>query len=82
MRHVDDGLVARVTTAGHPEPRVVGPEGSIERLEVTGPLVGVLHDPVFEAQEVRLPAGSTFFMCSDGIPEARRNGEIFGDAQA
>ena len=79
LRHVDDGLVARVTTAGHPEPRVVGPEGTIERLDVTGPLVGVLHDPVFEAQEVRLPAGSTFFMCSDGIPEARRNGEIFGD---
>ncbi len=79
LRQVDDGLVARVTTAGHPEPRVVRPEGTIERLDVTGPLVGVLHDPVFEAQEVRLPAGSTFFMCSDGVPEARRNGEIFGD---
>jgi serine phosphatase RsbU (regulator of sigma subunit) len=81
LRHVDDGLIARVTTAGHPEPRVVGPDGTIERLEVTGPLVGVLQDPVFEAQEVRLPAGSTFFMCSDGIPEARRNGEIFGDGR-
>jgi serine phosphatase RsbU (regulator of sigma subunit) len=79
LRRDGDALIARVTTAGHPEPRVIGPEGSIERLEVTGPLVGVLQDPVFEAQEVRLPAGSTFFMCSDGIPEARRNGEIFGD---
>ena len=79
LRHVEDGLIARVTTAGHPEPRIVTPEGAIERLEVTGPLVGVLHDPVFTAQEVPLPAGSTFFMCSDGIPEARRNGEIFGD---
>ncbi len=79
LRHHDGELLARVTTAGHPEPRVVGPDGAIERLEVTGPLVGVLRDPIFEAQEVRLPAGSTFFMCSDGIPEARRNGEIFGD---
>ena len=74
-------MVARVTTAGHPEPRVVGPEGSIQRLDVTGPLVGVLQDPVFEAQEVELHPGSTFFMCSDGIPEARRNGEIFGDVR-
>jgi serine phosphatase RsbU (regulator of sigma subunit) len=81
LRREGDALVARVTTAGHPEPRVVGRDGAVQRLEVTGPLVGVLHDPVFEAQEVRLPAGSTFFMCSDGIPEARRNGEIFGDGR-
>ena len=79
LRVAGDGLIARVTTAGHPEPRIVGPDGTIRRLDVTGPLVGILQDPVFEAQEVELPAGSTFFMCSDGIPEARRNGEIFGD---
>jgi serine phosphatase RsbU (regulator of sigma subunit) len=81
LRRSGDGLVARVTTAGHPEPRVVQPGGGIQRLDVTGPLVGVLQDPVFEAQEVVLKAGSTFFMCSDGIPEARRNGEIFGDGR-
>ena len=81
LRRDAEGLVARVTTAGHPEPRVVSRDGAVERLEVTGPLVGVLEDPVFEAQEIRLPAGSTFFMCSDGIPEARRNGEIFGDVR-
>ena len=81
LRRDGDELIARVTTAGHPEPRVIGRDGSVERLEVTGPLVGVLHDPVFEAQEVKLPAGSTFFMCSDGIPEARRNGDIFGDVR-
>jgi len=79
LRHVDDGLVARVTTAGHPEPRVITEDGEVRRLDVTGPLVGILHDPVFEAQEVHLPSGSTLFMCSDGIPEARRNGEVFGD---
>ncbi|MDQ2676669.1 MAG: SpoIIE family protein phosphatase, partial [Actinomycetota bacterium] len=81
LRVAGDRLIARVTTAGHPEPRIVGPDGSIRRLEVTGPLVGILQDPVFDAQEVELPAGSTFFMCSDGIPEARRNGEIFGDVR-
>ncbi len=73
------GLRARVTTAGHPEPRVIGSHGEVTRLDVTGPLVGVLDNPVFEAQDISLPEGSTFFMCSDGIPEARRNGEIFGD---
>jgi serine phosphatase RsbU (regulator of sigma subunit) len=81
LRREPDGLVARVATAGHPEPRIVLADGEVQRLEVTGPLVGILQDPVFEAQEVRLPAGSTFFMCSDGVPEARRNGEIFGDTR-
>ncbi len=81
LRATEDGLVARVTTAGHPEPRIVSSDGSIKRLDVTGPLVGILSDPVFESQEVVLPRGSTFFMCSDGIPEARRNGEIFGDVR-
>ncbi|MEJ7875216.1 MAG: SpoIIE family protein phosphatase [Solirubrobacterales bacterium] len=79
LRRADGGLAARVTTAGHPEPRVVTRDGEVERMEVTGPLVGILHEPVFSSQEIRLPAGSTFFMCSDGIPEARRNGELFGD---
>jgi serine phosphatase RsbU (regulator of sigma subunit)/CHASE1-domain containing sensor protein len=79
LRRGQDGLMARVTTAGHPEPLVRHADGTVERLDVTGPLVGVLTDPVFEAQEVRLPDGSLFFMCSDGVPEARRNGEIFGD---
>jgi len=81
LRVAEDGLVACVTTAGHPEPRVILRDGGIQRLDVTGPLVGILPDPVFEAQEIRLPVGSTFFMCSDGIPEARRNRELFGDTR-
>ena len=79
IRAEGDGFAARVVTAGHPEPRVVQKDGGVQRLDVTGPLVGVLDDPVFEAQEVTLPSGATFFMCSDGVPEARRNGELFGD---
>ncbi|HYH60327.1 MAG TPA: SpoIIE family protein phosphatase, partial [Solirubrobacterales bacterium] len=79
IRADGDGFAARVVTAGHPEPRVVEKDGGVQRLDVTGPLVGVLDDPVFEAQEVTLHSGATFFMCSDGVPEARRNGELFGD---
>lgn len=73
------GLTARVATAGHPEPRVVDREGSVRRLDVTGPLVGVLERPVFGAQEVSLGEGAMLFMCSDGLPEARRDGEVFGE---
>jgi serine phosphatase RsbU (regulator of sigma subunit) len=74
-----NGLEARVVTAGHPEPWLVSPDGTTTRLEVTGPLVGILDDPSFAAQELQLEPGSLLFICSDGIPEARRNGQFFGE---
>lgn len=75
----DDGIDARITTAGHPEPRIVAVDGSVRRLDVTGPLVGALDTPIYRSQSVHLAPGEVLFMCSDGVPEARRNGEMFGD---
>jgi serine phosphatase RsbU (regulator of sigma subunit) len=57
----------------------VSADGSVRRLDVTGPLVGALDDPTYGAQELTLVPGSTLFICSDGIPEARHNGDFFGD---
>ncbi len=79
LRPGPDGIEATVTTAGHPEPWVVGADGAVRRLEVTGPLVGALDDPAFTAQQLVLEPGALLFICSDGIPEARHNGEFFGD---
>ena len=79
LRPGPDGIDATVTTAGHPEPRIVGADGSIRRLAVTGPLVGVLDAPTYGTQELKLSRGELLFICSDGLPEARRNGEVFGE---
>jgi serine phosphatase RsbU (regulator of sigma subunit) len=79
LRPTPDGIEASVTTAGHPEPWIVGSDGGVRRLEVTGPLVGALASPSYSAQDVRLDPGSLLFICSDGLPEARHNGEFFGD---
>ncbi len=79
LRPTPDGIQASVTTAGHPEPWIVNADGTVRRLEVTGPLVGALDAPRYGAQEVRLDPGALLFICSDGLPEARRNGEFFGD---
>ena len=75
----EHGINARITTAGHPEPRIVAVDGTVRRLEVTGPLVGALDTPTYLSQSVHLAPGEVLFMCSDGVPEARRNGEMFGD---
>jgi serine phosphatase RsbU (regulator of sigma subunit) len=79
LRPTRDGLDATVTTAGHPEPWIIEPDGSLRRLEVTGPLVGAFDAPSFAAQDLHLERGALLFICSDGLPEARRNGEVFGD---
>jgi serine phosphatase RsbU (regulator of sigma subunit)/CHASE1-domain containing sensor protein len=79
LRPTADGIEASVTTAGHPEPWLVGTDGTVTRLEVTGPLVGALDAPRFGTQNLRLDPGALLFICSDGLPEARRNGEFFGD---
>ena len=79
LRTTPEGIEASVTTAGHPEPWLVGADGSVRRLEVTGPLVGALDAPSFGAQQLHLEPGALLFICSDGLPEARRNGEFFGD---
>lgn len=79
LRPTPDGIEASVTTAGHPEPWLVKTDGTVSRLEVTGPLVGALDAPRFGTQNLRLDPGALLFICSDGLPEARRNGEFFGD---
>ena len=58
---------------------IVGRDGVVRRLNVTGPLVGALDAPVYGSETVHLAAGEMFFMCSDGVPEARRNDDVFGD---
>ena len=79
LRPTRDGMEVTVTTAGHPEPWIVGAGGSLRRLEVTGPLVGAFDAPSYTAQDLHLERGALLFICSDGLPEARRNGDVFGD---
>jgi len=79
LRPTRDGMKVTVTTAGHPEPWVVAADGSLRRLEVTGPLVGAFDAPSYTAQDLHLDRGALLFICSDGLPEARRNGDVFGD---
>jgi serine phosphatase RsbU (regulator of sigma subunit) len=79
LRPGPHGIDVTVTTAGHPQPWVLGADGSVTRLQVTGPLVGILDDPSYSAQDLRLEPGALLFICSDGILEARRDGEFFGE---
>jgi serine phosphatase RsbU (regulator of sigma subunit) len=62
--------------AGHQEaPAVLAPGLPAERLETTGPPVGLLPVATFEPNRTRIPPGTLFCAWSDGIPEAHLRGE-------
>ena len=71
-----------VASAGHPPPRLVGPDGSVVGIEARGLALGV--DSGIEYAETRAqlePAGSVV-LYTDGVIEARRSAELYGPGPA
>jgi sigma-B regulation protein RsbU (phosphoserine phosphatase) len=65
--------------AGHVPALVIAPDGSLQELNPTGPVLGVLPDQVFAAGEGTLERGQSIFVFTDGLVEARSpGGEAFG----
>jgi sigma-B regulation protein RsbU (phosphoserine phosphatase) len=67
------------SNAGHNPPALLTRDG-ICRLTVGGPALGVFADASYEEGEVRLTAGDTLLMFSDGVTEAANaRDEEFGE---
>jgi anti-sigma regulatory factor (Ser/Thr protein kinase) len=80
FRYLDDGVLIQLAVAGHPQPIVRRGDGSIERVTATGPVLGVVDEPVFGTASVRLREGDTLVLYTDGVIEARSpDGPFFGD---
>lgn len=67
--HHGEGTL-RYVNAGHSPPLVVRCDGTVERLEEGGILLGVLADAPYAQGEVRLGKGDTVVLFTDGITEA------------
>jgi serine phosphatase RsbU (regulator of sigma subunit) len=78
---VVDGAAGRVVgaSAGHPAPRIVLPEGSTRPLEAHGLVLGIDGGQEYAESEADLPPGSSLVLYTDGVVEARRDGELYGD---
>ena len=70
--------VLHYTNAGHNAPVVIS-GGNPRMLSVDANVpVGIMQDWVYSQQETTLPAGSVFFLYTDGLTEATRSdGELF-----
>jgi len=66
--------------AGHSLPVVMRAEGSIERLESTGGVLGVHEDFAFEERIAELSTGDLLLLFTDGVTEEEnKDGEMFGE---
>ncbi|GAA0384155.1 hypothetical protein GCM10009530_38800 [Microbispora corallina] len=65
---------------GHNPPLLRRADGRLERLQVTGPAVGLHADSEFRLAEARLDPGDTLLAYTDGVTDTRDpRGEFYGE---
>ncbi len=65
--------------AGHPSPVVLRADGSLQWIRGAGALLGVFDDAELVEDELRLAAGDTLVLYTDGVTEERGADGAFGE---
>ena len=74
------GLIA-CASAGHPRPRLVRNGGAVEELACGGLALGIAEDQTYGEVRFELQPGEAVVVYTDGLVEARRDGELYGVAR-
>jgi serine phosphatase RsbU (regulator of sigma subunit) len=75
------GVRATIACAGHPLPLLVREGGVVEEAGRPGQLVGALRAVTIRDRTVAMEQGDRLLLYTDGITEARRNGEMLGEGR-
>lgn len=78
LRAVEGRWTATVCAGGHPLP-LLARRDEVRAIGRPGSLVGVFDDPMFHEVDVELEPADVMVLYTDGITEARRDGELFGE---
>jgi serine phosphatase RsbU (regulator of sigma subunit) len=73
-----DGELA-CASAGHPPPRIVRTSAAPAPLDVRGLALGIADRQAYGVESVRLEPGDAAVLFTDGLLEARRDGELYGE---
>jgi serine phosphatase RsbU (regulator of sigma subunit) len=74
---------AQFALAGHPRPLLVAGDRALPiEVDARGPILGLLDHVDWPVTEVQIPVGGMLVIYTDGLVEARRDGDIFGWARA
>ena len=75
---VDGSGALRCASAGHPQPRLLRSDGSVEELDCGGLALGIDAPQQYEEVHARLPIGGAIVLYTDGVVESRSGSELFG----
>ncbi len=64
--------------AGHPPPRIVSADGTVDGLDVRGLVLGIEAGQEYEEVRRPLDVGGAVVLYTDGVLEARREGGFYG----
>jgi sigma-B regulation protein RsbU (phosphoserine phosphatase) len=80
-RQHDDGWAATLCCAGHPAPLLLSAGVLVDAppIGAAGSLLGVLDAPTLSDSRHVLAAGDTLLLYTDGVTEARHEGEFYGE---
>ena len=68
-----------VACAGHPPPLILRADGRLEEADCPGTLLGLLEEVALRQDVVLLGPGDVVVLYTDGVVEARRGGDVFGE---
>jgi sigma-B regulation protein RsbU (phosphoserine phosphatase) len=71
----------RLANGGHPPAVICRADGTIERLTESGPMLGWLANSRYPTAETILGPGDGLLLYTDGITDARRYGQRFGEGR-
>jgi serine phosphatase RsbU (regulator of sigma subunit) len=75
---VDPGGEVLCASAGHPEPRLVHPDGTVTGIECGGLALGIDGAQTYDQVRAALPPGGAVVLYTDGVIESRRGRDLFG----
>ena len=73
------GLLLTLSLGGHPPPLLLRRDGNVEPVGVWGTALGLFADVEHHDTAVRITPGEVLLAYTDGVVEARRAGEQFGE---
>lgn len=79
LRREGDVVHVELALAGHPPPLVLRARGSLEAVTARGPALALRTDATWDSTSFQLGLGDTLLCFTDGVTEARRGGEFFGE---
>jgi serine phosphatase RsbU (regulator of sigma subunit) len=75
------GVRISVCRGGHPAPLIVRASGEIESIGMSGSLIGILPEVRLWEETTQLLPGDVIVFYTDGVTEARRDREQFGEGR-